>query len=48
MLVLLSFTGGGHKDNAKTSMRMAGIFIVNDKGKKGGGFRIVPVQALYE
>lgn len=48
MLVLLSFTGGGRRADTKTDARMAGIFIVNDKGKKNGGFKIVPVEALYQ
>lgn len=48
MMLLLAFSGGGDKANISLSRKHAGIFIINDKSKGKGGFKIVPVTQLYE
>lgn len=48
MLLLLAFSGGGDKANINLSRKHAGIFIINDKSKGPGGFKIVSVVDLYK
>lgn len=47
MALLLAFAGGGDKADIGLSRKHAGIFIINDKSKGAGGFKIVPVVDLY-
>lgn len=47
MIALLAFTGGTQKLDPSISGKMAGIFIINNKAKKGG-FKIVSMVELYQ
>jgi hypothetical protein len=48
MLLLLAFSGGGDKADINLSRKHAGIFIINDKSKGSGGFKIVSMVDLYK